>query len=341
MTTAALVDQVRSGSNRELQMMAAGGVLPVPPNELIPLQVTLAGSQDREVANIAANSLRALEPRLLASFLSLEADLRTLNYFALEVSDPKVVEAILQRRDVPRSLLVALAPNLGEELQEVLLLRQDAILEEPRILKALESNPQISKYSRRRIREYREHLLPAVAPDESAVELDRPVVEEATDEEVAAAIAAVKAEAPAEAAEVEEHTGLSEAQIRSLPIPVRMRLTRGASRSMRAVLLRDSSSSVAIGCLLNNHFSDQEIEQACLNRTTHEDVLAAISRNRHWVGRYSVIAALVRNPRVPVGNAVRLVPRLSVRDLRDLSRDRNVADPVRQTANRLYRIKTK
>ena len=178
-SAAALVKEVRAGNNRELQIMAASGVLPVAPSELIPLQVALAGSTDREVAKIASTSLRSIESRLLASYLETEADPRTLSYFALEVSDYKVLEVIIQRRDVPRPLLVALAPNLGEELQEVLLLRQDAIVEDARILDALETNPQLSKYSRRRIREYREHLLPPEVPVEEP--RARPEIEEASD----------------------------------------------------------------------------------------------------------------------------------------------------------------
>ena len=49
--------------------------------------------------------------------------------------------------------------------------------------------------------------------------------------------------------------------------------------------------------------------------------------------------ALIFNPRTPLPTAMRLIPRLSVRDLKDLGRDRNVPDAVRSTALRLYRIK--
>jgi len=48
---------------------------------------------------------------------------------------------------------------------------------------------------------------------------------------------------------------------------------------------------------------------------------------------------LVQNPRTPVVFSLRLVSRLSVRDLRDMGRDRNIPDVVRSTALRLYRIK--
>ena len=75
-----------------------------------------------------------------------------------------LIEAILRRRDVPRAVLLAASPAaLPPDLQEVLLLRQDAIVEEPAILEALEENPQLSTYTRRRIAEYREHLLPRAA----------------------------------------------------------------------------------------------------------------------------------------------------------------------------------
>lgn len=48
----------------------------------------------------------------------------------------------------------------------------------------------------------------------------------------------------------------------------------------------------------------------------------------------------MQNPRTPVGISVRLVARLSVRDLKMLSKDRNVPEPVRSAAGRLYRIKS-
>jgi hypothetical protein len=51
--------------------------------------------------------------------------------------------------------------------------------------------------------------------------------------------------------------------------------------------------------------------------------------------------ALIQNPRTPLPTALKYVPRLSVRDLRDLAKDRNVPDAVRSMALRLYRIKQK
>jgi hypothetical protein len=333
--TSPLVEQALSGENRQLTLLAAQGMLPIAPEELIPLQVRLAGNRDGEVAEAAQQALADAETRFLLPFLGREASQDVLRYFAAHPPDTSVVECILRRRDVPPSILEQLAPRLRQDLQEVLLLRQDLVVRRPTILEALESNPNLSAYARRRIVEYREHLVPRerkAAPAPVAVE-------EVTEEEVAEAIAQVMEE-PAEG-QVDEVTGLSEAQIRLLPMQIRLRLARGASRSLRQLLVRDSNKQVALAVLRNNPLTDQEIELIARSRAVLDDVLEEIARHREWARKYPIKHALVLNPKTPVAVAVRLVPQLPVRDLRNLSRDRNVADAVRSTAMRLYRLKSR
>jgi hypothetical protein len=330
-----LLDHVRSGGNRQLQVLAASGLLPLPPEELIPLQVELARGVDPEIAQRAAASLKGVDARIVAPFLERQAGTDVLAFFAAETANPLLLETILRRRDVPRVLLVDLARRLPADLQEILILRQDAILDEPAILDALERNPQISGYTQRRIAEYREHLLPQTRRPAPAPSLGP--VEEMNDQELEVAIQEVR-QAPAEG-EVEVQTGLSEGQIRLLPVPARLRLARGASRQLRTFLLRDSNTQVALTVLQSNPLSDQEVEAAAASRSVNEDVLGAIARKREWVSRYNVAKLLVQNPRTPLAISMKLIPRMSVRDLRELSRDKNIADAVRSTALRLYRIK--
>lgn len=334
-TDSELVRQILSGKNPELLRMAARGLVPLPPDELIPLQVRLAGHPDEEVVEEAHESLQSLEPKVLAHFLSREAPVWVLTYFGERARHPVVLEAMLRRRNIPREILLRLATELTEDLQEILLLRQDAIVEEPRILDALESNSKLSSYARRRIREYREHLLPREKPAEPEPdeELDEP-----TDEEVQAAIEEVRRRTAAGERD-EEQTGLSETQIRALPIPVRLKLGRGASRSLRMILVRDPNPQVAVSVLKSNPISEQEIEVLCHNRSIVEEVLEEIARRREWVRKPAIVLALVQNPRTPTPIAMRFISRLSVRELRDLSRNRNVPEVVRSRALGLYKIK--
>jgi len=328
-----LLEQVRSGGNHQLQTLAADGLLPLPADELIPLQVAYAAGDDPELARRAAAALAATDARVAVPFLAGDAGPEILSYFARRIEHPLVIEAVLRRRDVPRPLLVELARRLPAELQEVLILRQDAIVEEPAILAALEENPQISLYAQRRIAEYREHLLPRERRPEDEARAD----EEIDDDAFAAAMAAARA-TPA-AGEVDEATGLTEGQVRLLPVPARIRLARSAGRLLRSFLLRDPNPRVALSALNVSGISDQEVEQVARSRNVSEDVLEEIARRREWVAKAGVVRALVSNPRTPVAIGVRLVARLGVRELREVSRDRNIADAVRSTALRLYRIK--
>jgi hypothetical protein len=234
---------------------------------------------------------------------------------------------------------VDLARRLPADLQEILILRQDAIIDEPAILDALERNPYISGYTQRRITEYRDHLLPqARRPAAAPASPAQAPVEEMSDQELAAVVEQVRQEAPTEG-EVETQTGLSEGQIRMLPVPARLKLARGASRQLRGFLMRDSNVQVALAALFGNPLSDQEVEHAAASRAVAEEVLMAIARKREWVSRYNVAKLLTQNPRTPLAISMKLVNRMSVRDLRELSRDKNIADAVRSTALRLYRIK--
>jgi hypothetical protein len=331
-----LLDQVRSGGNRQLQVLAASGFLPIAPEDLIPIQVQFARGHDVELASKAAEALRQVDVRVAAPFLERQAGEDVLDFFASQASHPRLLETIVRRRDVPRHILVDLARRLPSDLQEVLVLRQDAIVEEPAILTALEENPQLSNYVQRRIAEYREHLLPRERTSRMLGESE--VLDEIDEVAFAAEVAAVKKAVPAEG-EIEEKTGLTEGQVRMLSVPARLKLARGAPRSLRTVLMRDTNPQVACAALLFNNLTDQEIEQTAASRSVVEEVLQTIAKRREWMGRYPVMKALIHNPRFPLPLALKYLPRLSVKDMRDLAKDRNVPDAVRSTALRLYRIK--
>lgn len=333
--------RVLAGENRGLMRLAAEGVLPVPQEELVALQVRLAAGEDPDVAATAANSLASVEPRVILGILAGDADGEVLSWFARHSSASAVLEAIIQRRDVDLSIIHDLAQRGQPSVQEVLLLRQDRIRENPEILESLERNPSLSTYSKRRIEEYRMHLLEREKEPE-------PEPEPAEDEELSfeddvelqEAIEEILEEVPAEG-EIDERTGLSEGQVRGLPTPMRAKLARGASRTLRGILLRDQNPQVAMAVLTGSAVSESEIEQVSSNRYIVEEVLTAVANRREWVSKYGIMHNLVRNPRTPVGIAVRLAPRLSVRDLNLLKTDRNVADAVRQTAKRLHMVKSK
>jgi hypothetical protein len=60
-----------------------------------------------------------------------------------------------------------------------------------------------------------------------------------------------------------------------------------------------------------------------------EEVLRTIGMNRGWTKNYSVIAALTKNPKTPLGVSLRFVQRLTDRDLKMIALDRNLQEPLK------------
>ncbi len=334
---------LESGDPEVLRLVAAG-LAPLPLPELLEAQVELASGSDEALAATARESLAEVDPRIVVSVLTESPPESVVSYFGKARGHPVVVEAILRLRHVPRPLLAAMASGLEGDMQEILLLRQDAIVEHPEILDELEKNTRLSSYSERRIAEYREHLLPSLAARDDPMELDEegflPLTPEEETEVEHVRDRFAQIEEGKNDDELENLWKSSEVKIRMLTIAVRMRLARGATPLLRRILVRDQNPLVAVAVLTHSPITEGEVERVALSRVVVDDVLTHIATSKRWARRYKVIHSLCQNPRTPINISLRLLSRLSVRDLRGISRNRNVAEAVRVRATQLYRIKT-
>lgn len=123
-----------------------------------------------------------------------------------------------------------------------------------------------------------------------------------------------------------------------LPVIERMKLAMKGTREQRSQLIRDSNKLVAVAVLSSPKINESEIENFAKMANLSEDVLRIIANNRAWVKKYNIVAALTRNPKTPTAVAMRFLQRLNERDLKALSLDRNVSEPVRLAA-RKYLVK--
>lgn len=128
-------------------------------------------------------------------------------------------------------------------------------------------------------------------------------------------------------------------QLSSLSVPDRIKLAMLGSREQRAVLIRDPNRVVSCAVLSSPKLSDTEVENFARMSNVSADVLRIIGANRSWMRNYSVIAALVRNPRTPPAISLGLVPRLLERDVKVLSSDRNVPEALRLAARKVMAAK--
>jgi hypothetical protein len=137
---------------------------------------------------------------------------------------------------------------------------------------------------------------------------------------------------PAEGPEA-DRTGVMQ-QIALMTVSQRVACAMKGTREARAILVRDPNRLVAVAVLSSPKLTETEVEGIARMPTVSEDVLRIIGGNRVWMRNYSVTAGLVRNPKTPIPISMPLLGRLSERDLRTLSTDRNVPEPLRIAARK-------
>jgi len=132
--------------------------------------------------------------------------------------------------------------------------------------------------------------------------------------------------------EDDERTALQ--RIAAMNVAQRLNVAMKGSREERAILIRDPNRIVAAAVLSSPKLTETEVVGIARMGSVSEDVLRIIAGNRAWMKNYQVVLALARNAKTPVAVSMNLLARLSDRDLKAISTDRNVSDVLRMTARK-------
>ena len=120
-----------------------------------------------------------------------------------------------------------------------------------------------------------------------------------------------------------------------LPIAERLKLAVKGTREQRAQLIRDANKIVATAVLSSPKLTEAEVEAFCRMGNVSEDVLRIIGTNRSWLKNYGVVLGLARNPKTPPALSMQMMHRLTEKDVKMLTIDRNVPEALRLAARRM------
>lgn len=208
---------------------------------------------------------------------------------------------------------------LSEDVVEVLLLDETAepsIFDEiaknnthrPKILHYLHNHPRTPETTRQFVAEKLGMSLPDKAVKEATIE------------------------SPEEAVKYRSETLLQ--KIQKMKMGERIHLALRGSKEIRSILLRDTNKEVMLKVLENPKITVSELELIAKQRTSSEEVLRAISAKRDWVKNYSIILALITNPKTPVRISLRHISGLRKKDLLAIGKNRNLPDAVRSAVKK-------
>jgi hypothetical protein len=351
-STNPLVEQFRRGGvARDLRLMAAQGLLPLKSEDLLELWTTLVRDPDEAVRAAGENSLASFPaPELLPILKSRDTPTGVLSWAVTHRPEHELREAALQNTSLPDETIEALAPTLTQALSELVVINQTRLLRRTSLLVALESNAGLSNDQKRRLRELRESFrigaepAPAPPPAPAPAQVEAAPAEPPPAElELAPVGDALLTEDEAMARYLSEEERQQDEKVSvvqkiyRLDTKAKLLTALKGTREERAILIRDPNRLVAMAVLGSPRITEAEIESFSAMKNVSDQVLREIGHHREWTKRYTVINNLVRNPRTPIGMALNLVPRLGPRDVKGVSLDRNVPEPVRKQAQKFVK----
>jgi hypothetical protein len=340
-----LVEQFRRGSvARDLRLMAAQGLLPLKPEDLVEMWTDLVQDPDEGVRAAADKSLSSFPAAELQPILkSRDTPASVLSWAVTHRSEHELREVALQNTSLPDETIEALAPVLTQALAELVVINQTRLLRRTSLLVALESNAGLNNDQKRRLRELRESFrigqVEAVPPPAPAPEPRPPEVVPPEPEPEMAPLgdvfmtedeALVRYLSDEERQQTEKVSAVQ--KIYRLNTAEKLITALKGSREERAILIPDPNRLVATAVLGSPRLTDPEVESISAMKGVSDEILRKIGHHREWTKRYPVVKNLVCNPRTPIGLALTLVPRLMARDMKAISVDRNVPEPVRKQA---------
>ena len=123
-------------------------------------------------------------------------------------------------------------------------------------------------------------------------------------------------------------------RLATMTVPEKMKYAMKGTREMRAILIRDPNRLVASAVLSCPKVNEGEADAFAKMGNVSEDILRSIAQNRAWTKNYGVTLSLCKNPKTPIALTLNMMQRLTEADVKRLSTDRNVPEPVRIAARK-------
>jgi hypothetical protein len=348
------VEQIIEGrAPTHVRTAAARGALPLPRTALVQLFVILLKDDNEEIRQSAEASLEALDTAVIQEVLTdPSCKPEVLVHFAKQATRQEMIaERIAFHPAVPVGALAILAAAGSAPVIELVLTNQEKLLAQPGLLERLMINPALRADQRGRILEMLDRSVKLQEKSKSeAADGEAALDEEPEDLEEAAQLLDVDVGDLLSASEImggEEFEESDDVEIRTayqriitLNAAQKAILAMKGGREERLILIRDTNKVVALAVLRNGRLTENEVQSIAKMRNITDEVLRGVGTNRDWIKSYSVVLALLNNPRTPPSISTNFVSRLQNRDLKNLAANRDVPELIRKMAKRTFTTRT-
>ena len=328
-------------SPKPLRGMAAKGLVPMGPSQLCTSLFILAFDDDAEIAAQARTTVAGLPDRILAVALrdnGLEP--QTLDFLAEALADKEpYLEFICLNTTATDETVSRIASRASAKLSDTISQNQLRLLRHEPLLRALLANASATQATRDSVADFAVRSGVTLPDVPALVEAHRRIFGDAPPPEVPTA-AEVADEF--QVAEGDEQAPMEEAKRRNLTqrvmimtVSQKIKLAMLGNKEARTILLRDSNKLVAMAAIQSPRITEGEVNMMAGNKVAQEDVLRFIYSSRDWLKFYAIKLALVKNPKVPLGIAMKFMGTLQEVDVRELSKSKSVPGTIVNTARQM------
>lgn len=333
-----------------LRMMGAKGLVPaVAPLDLVTLLFVLSFDAEPGVREAAVKTAEGLPDKIFGVALRSEA-LRgeVLDWLSDRFgAKDAALELILLNPSTQDATFARLAGVVSQKLADIVRQNELRLLRHDGIIRALCANPNVLASSLDGACDFcvRNGLTLLDVPQ--LVEAHRrvlgvdPIAKPA--EETAAALMTEYAQELAhdkheeglprhETPEETEKKLTITQRVMQMSVAEKIKLATLGNKEARGLLLRDANKLVCMAAAQSPRITDGEINAIANSRTVNGDVLRYIYSNREFLKTYAIKVALVKNPKVPLPTALKMMFTLQEKDIKELARDRNVPQTIQSQA---------
>lgn len=337
-----------------LRAMGAKGLVPaVAPVDLCTLLYMLSFDADGTISSTACRTAEGLPDKIWAVALRSEGmKPQVLDWLADRFAGKDAaLELVLLNPAAADETLARLAPVVSQKLADIIRQNELRLLRHDPIIRGLCQNPNALASSIDGACDFcvRNGLtlldVPRLVEAHKRVHGVDPTVKPPEPGETAAGLMAEYGEelareraegAEAGASPEEEQKKLTITQrIMRMSVSEKIKLATLGNKEARTILVRDSNKLVSMAAATSPRMTDGEILGLANSRTVNADVLRHIYTNREFVKTYAIRISLVKNPKVPLPTALKMMYTLQEKDIKELSRDRNVPQTIQSQAKAL------
>ncbi|MCL2625509.1 MAG: hypothetical protein FWD46_01655 [Cystobacterineae bacterium] len=324
-----------------LRLMAAKGALPLTPSDFIAVLFLLSVDLVPEIREAAQLSARNISEKFMVS-IGRDERLQTevLDWLLdLHWANANYAKLLVANTATSDEAIARCASHCNTEVLELIGLNQLRLLRHEEMLRQICQNPNATPVLVDSVCEFAVRSgvfledLPAMQEAQMRVFGKTAPEGSPTSAELVEEFSSIVDE---KALPLEEGKRLSLSQkILKMSVSEKIKLAMRGNKEIRTLLLRDTNRLVAVAAIQSPRITEAEILGIAQNRTTSEEILRIVFRNREWLKFYPIKLALTKNAKVPQAISMQLLSTLRESDVRALAKDKNVPNVIQTMAKKL------